>query len=66
MKEIVYVVAVVLLAMVIASSTNEMNEIHKRIHETLSDIERMKANPSPQYEHYPNPQRSDYPGELED
>lgn len=53
MKEIAYVVAVVVLAMFLSSTLASFSSIHRAIKATELTIERMKANPSPEYEHYP-------------
>lgn len=53
MKEIIYVTLVVLLAMVLSSTFSSFSSIHRAIKETELAIERMQANPSPEYEHYP-------------
>ncbi len=54
MKELIYVCIVALLAMLIAQSLLHVRENLQ----ILQRIERMKANPSPEYEHYPNPDQS--------
>lgn len=55
MKEIILICSVVALAALAGSVVNGFNETYRKIHETEQRIERMKLNPSPEYEHYPNP-----------
>jgi len=55
MRELIVICALAALACVVASVANGFNETHQKIHETEQRIERMKLNPSPEYEHYPNP-----------
>jgi len=54
MKEPIYVCIVTLLAILIAQS---LSHVRGNL-QILQRIERMKANPSPEYEHYPNPDQS--------
>lgn len=56
MKETFYLVAISGVALAISSIANGFNDTYKKIHEVEQRIERMKQNPSPVYEHYPNPE----------
>jgi len=55
MKELIVIGFVVFAALLSGSVVNGFNETYRKIHETEQRIERMKQNPSPAYEHYPNP-----------
>lgn len=65
MREIMCLVVLAGSAMSISSIANGFNETYKKIDEIEARIERMKNNPRPEYDHYPNPTASELPGELE-
>jgi hypothetical protein len=53
MKEIIYVTFVTALALVLSSTLSQVAEIHQNIKDTELRIERMQANPRPDYVRYP-------------
>lgn len=66
MSNIFAVIVVGALAVFVSSSFQPFGEIREKTRQVELRIERMKANPSPIYEHYPNPERSESPGIMED
>lgn len=53
MKELIYVALTAMAAIFISSTFASFSHTNRMIKATEERIERMKANPSPVYEHYP-------------
>jgi hypothetical protein len=53
MKEIICICVVSVMAIVLSSCVNQIGSIAKTTRQIEARIERMKANPNPEYNHYP-------------
>ena len=55
------IILVGLAAIAVSYAIGETSETSRTLREIEEKTERMQDNPSPDYEHYPNPQREENP-----